>query len=94
MFVCPYAASYICVSCSYIMKKLLIYLMSRCVCVCTSCIVIVSIHILNVQNKGKLRIHEDSMGNIYVAGATDLKVSSEEEVCYSLIMHSVCTLLL
>lgn len=37
------------------------------------------IDLFDEQNKGKLRIHEDSMGNIYVAGATDLKVSSEEE---------------
>lgn len=33
-----------------------------------------------MQNKGKLRIHEDSLGNIYVAGATEVKVSSHDEV--------------
>ena len=28
----------------------------------------------------KLRVHEDAAGNIYVAGATDIKVESENEV--------------
>lgn len=38
---------------------------------------------LHMQSRGKLRIHEDSMGNIYVAGATEVKVSSQEEVSAS-----------
>lgn len=51
--------------------------MNHCVCVCG---------FFHAQNKGKLRIHEDSMGNIYVAGATEVKVSSQEEVLHMLWM--------
>lgn len=38
----------------------------------------------------KLRVHEDAVGNIYVAGATDIKVESENEVdMYMYMCHLV-----
>ncbi len=48
-----------------------------------------------MQNKGKLRIHEDSLGNIYVAGATEIKVSSEEEVICAFTLYIYdCTIII
>ena len=35
----------------------------------------------------KLRVHEDAAGNIYVAGATDIKVESENEVDVHVRVH-------
>ncbi len=35
---------------------------------------------LFAEQSKKLRIHEDQLSNIYVAGATEQKVNSEQEV--------------
>ena len=40
----------------------------------------------------KLRVHEDAAGNIYVAGATDIKVESENEVDMCMYVHVHSTL--